>query len=154
MLLTRETCPVQGYRNRKAKYRKSYTMQILIKSKLVYLHQYQSNRFPSLLSGGSVEVRSYLCTHISKSRVQGGGGKAMLKRNKSFSDSSVVKNLPANGFDLWSRRYPWEGNSNTLQYSCWDNPMEWGAWQSPWGCKELDMTKHACTQRDNHNEIF
>ena len=25
---------------------------------------------------------------------------------------------------------PEEGNGNPLQYSCWDNPMERGAWQA------------------------
>ena len=42
-----------------------------------------------------------------------------------------------------------EGNGNSLQYSCLDNPMDRGAWwatYSPWGCKELDMVSDsACT---------
>ena len=34
------------------------------------------------------------------------------------------------------------GNGNLLQYACLGNPMDRGAWQAPWGCKELDMTEH------------
>ena len=36
-------------------------------------------------------------------------------------------------------RSPGEGNGNPLQYSCLENPMDRG--YSPWGRKELDMTK-------------
>ena len=32
-----------------------------------------------------------------------------------------------------------EGSGNTLQYSCFDNPIDRG--YSPKGCKELDMTE-------------
>ena len=46
----------------------------------------------------------------------------------------VVKNLPANAGDEGSipgsRRSPGEGNGNPLQYSCLENPMNRGAWQS------------------------
>ena len=39
-------------------------------------------------------------------------------------------------------RYPGEGNSYPLQYSCLDNSMDRGAWQaSPLGHKELDTTE-------------
>ena len=36
-----------------------------------------------------------------------------------------------------------EGNSNPLQYSCLENPMDGGAWwaASPWGHEELDTTE-------------
>ena len=43
-----------------------------------------------------------------------------------------------------SGRSPGKGNGNLLQYSCLENPMDRGAWQtivSPWGCKELGMTE-------------
>ena len=42
-----------------------------------------------------------------------------------------------------SGRSPGEGNSNPLQYSCLENPMDGGALvgYSPWGHKELDMTE-------------
>ena len=41
-----------------------------------------------------------------------------------------------------SGRSPGEGNGNPLQYSCPENPMDWGAWggYSPRGCKESDTT--------------
>ena len=45
-----------------------------------------------------------------------------------------------------SGRSPGEGNSNPLQYSCLDNPMDSGAWQaSPRGHKESDTSEHTCT---------
>ena len=47
----------------------------------------------------------------------------------------VVKNLPANGGDSGnvgsvpgSGRSPGEGNSNPLQHSCLENPMDRRAW--------------------------
>ena len=49
----------------------------------------------------------------------------------------VVKKLPANTGDLrdvdsipGSGRVPGEGNGNSLQYSCLENPMDTGAWQA------------------------
>ena len=46
---------------------------------------------------------------------------------------------------VWGRS-PGRGNGNPLQYSCLENPMDGGAWVSPWGPKELDMTErlHLC----------
>ena len=61
----------------------------------------------------------------------------------------MVKNPPANADDLKdagsipeSGRSPEEGNSNPLQYSCLENPMERESW---WAAihgvtKESDMT--------------
>ena len=47
----------------------------------------------------------------------------------------MVKNLPASGGESrdvglipGSRRSPREGNGNPLQYSCWENSMDKGAW--------------------------
>ena len=49
----------------------------------------------------------------------------------------VVKNPPANARDVReagsfpeSGRFPGEGHSNPLQYSCLENPIERGAWQA------------------------
>ena len=41
-----------------------------------------------------------------------------------------------------SGRSPGGGNSNPLQYSCLENPMDRGTWQAivHWIAKELDMT--------------
>ena len=53
------------------------------------------------------------------------------------SDGSVVNNLPANAGaagDVGSTpglgRSPGKGNGNPLQHSCWDSPMDRGAWQA------------------------
>ena len=40
-----------------------------------------------------------------------------------------------------SGRFPAGGNGYPLQYSCLENPKDKGAWQGPWGCKELDSTE-------------
>ena len=46
----------------------------------------------------------------------------------------MVKNLPANAGDTGSipgsGRSPGERNSNPLQYSCLENPMDREAWQA------------------------
>ena len=61
-----------------------------------------------------------------------------------------VKNPPANAGDVRNvgsipglGRSPGEGHSNPLQYSCLENPhgQRILAGYSPWGRKELDMTK-------------
>ena len=63
-----------------------------------------------------------------------------------FPCGSVVKNLPANagnvGLISGSGRSPREGNSNSLQYSCLEDPTDKGAWQPRvlWYCKESDLT--------------
>ena len=49
----------------------------------------------------------------------------------------MVKNLPANAGDAREAdsvsqlgRSPEEGHGNPLQYSCLENPMDTGAWES------------------------
>ena len=49
----------------------------------------------------------------------------------------VVKNPPANAADIRDMgsipglgRYPEGGHGNLLQYSCLDNPVDRGAWQT------------------------
>ena len=59
---------------------------------------------------------------------------------------SVIKNLPANAGDTGSilglGRSPGEGSDNPLQYSCLENSMDKGAWQTTIHevTKELDTT--------------
>ena len=65
-----------------------------------------------------------------------------------FPGSSVLKNLPVKAGDtgsiLGSGRCPGEGNGNPLQYSCLENSMDRGAWQTTvHGTAELDMTEQA-----------
>ena len=57
------------------------------------------------------------------------------KTLSGFPGGLVVKNLPANAEDTGDLglipglgRFPGGGNGNPLQYSCWDNPMNRGAW--------------------------
>ena len=56
---------------------------------------------------------------------------------RDFPCGSVVKNLPAGaggagdvGLIPGSERSPGEGNGNPLQYSCLENYMDRGAWQT------------------------
>ena len=51
--------------------------------------------------------------------------------------AQLVKNLPANAGDArdvgsipGSGKSPGEGNDNPLQYSCLENPIDGGAWQT------------------------
>ena len=60
--------------------------------------------------------------------------------------AQLGKNLPTiqeTGVQFLGQEDPLEkkGNGNPLQYSCLENPMDRGAWQAPWGCKELNMTE-------------
>ena len=49
----------------------------------------------------------------------------------SFPGGPVVKNLPANAGSIPGLgRSPGEGNGNSLQYSCLENSMDRGAWQT------------------------
>ena len=51
-----------------------------------------------------------------------------------LSDTSLVKNPPANAGDTGSipgsGRSFGEGEDNTLQYSCLENPMDGGIWKA------------------------
>ena len=57
---------------------------------------------------------------------------------------SMAKNLPANAGDAGSisgsGKSPEEGNGNSLQYTCLENPMDRGAWWATGGHKELHTT--------------
>ena len=70
-----------------------------------------------------------------------------------FPDGSVVKNQPANAGDEGSipgsRKSPGEGNSNPLQYSGLENPMNGGAW---WAT--VHGVAKSQTQLSRHTEIW
>ena len=66
-----------------------------------------------------------------------------------FPGGSALKNLPTNAEDAGdvcsipgSGRYPGEGNGNSLQYACLENPMDRGACRVAVHrvTKEADMT--------------
>ena len=59
----------------------------------------------------------------------------------------MVKNLPVDAGDassiFGSGRSPGEGNDSPLQYSCWDNLIDRGAWQAVvHEVAESDTTEH------------
>ena len=64
-----------------------------------------------------------------------------------LGSNNKLKNLPTNvgdmGSILGSGRSPREGNGNSLQYSCLENPMGQRnlVSYSPWHRKELDTTE-------------
>ena len=68
-----------------------------------------------------------------------------LRVSSGFRGGSVVKNLPARAGDMGLipglGRSPGGGDSNPLQHSCLENPMDRGAWQATvHGVTESDMT--------------
>ena len=66
--------------------------------------------------------------------------------------AQTVKNLPTMQ-ETWVQYLGWDdsleegGHGNPLQYSCLENPHGQRSLMgySPWGCKELDMTKQLST---------
>ena len=63
--------------------------------------------------------------------------KTGINSSKGFLGGTVVKNPPANAGDIrdvglipGSGRSPGVGNGNPLQYSCWENSMDRGAWRA------------------------
>ena len=63
-----------------------------------------------------------------------------------FPGASYSKESAHNAGDLGLipglGRSPGEGNGNSLQYSCLENPMDREAWQATvQGCREPDMTE-------------
>ena len=68
--------------------------------------------------------------------------------NQSFPGDSDSRESTWNAGDLGSVtgsvKSPGEENRNSLQYSFLENSMDGGGWRlqnSPWGCKESDMTE-------------
>ena len=53
-------------------------------------------------------------------------------------------------YHLPSHNIPGEGNGNSIQYSCLENPMDGGAW-CPWGHKELDTIERLHFHFSAHN---
>ena len=62
-------------------------------------------------------------------RVSSGGSDGKV----SACNAGDLGSIPGSG------RFSGEGNGNSLQYSCLENPMDGGAW-CPWGRKESDTT--------------
>ena len=89
------------------------------------------------------------CMHLSKFNF-------VLKLCKylymGFPGDSMVKNLPAIAGDMGSipgwGRSSGEGNGNTLQYPCLENPMDRGAWRA----MVHGVTKESDTSSLLHND--
>ena len=77
----------------------------------------------------------------------------MIPLYQSFPGDSVVKNLPAMqelqetmGSVPGSARAPGGGHGSSLQYSCLENPMDWGAWRAivtNITKRQTEVTKHS-----------
>ena len=77
--------------------------------------------------------------------------------------AQMIKNLPANAEDAryagsvsGSGTSPAEGNGNPLQYSCLENPMDRGGWQSTvhGGRTESDTTERLSPHISDSSEGF
>ena len=100
---------------------------------------------------------------VMETMVQRWGGKTLSlpfnlqegasQRVLGFPGGSVVKYPAANAGDVGlipgSGRSLEGGNGNPLQYSCWENSMNRGAWRaySLWGHKESDTQSDTVTHR-------
>ena len=63
------------------------------------------------------------------------GGSGVKNPSTTAGDTGDLSSIPGLG------RSPGEGNGNPLQYSCVENPMDRGAWQTiDHGVAELNMT--------------
>ena len=74
---------------------------------------------------------------------------AQMIKNLSAVWETWVRSL-GQGLIPGSRRFPWEGNGNPLQFSCLENPMNRGAWRAVVhgiSKKQTWLSKHACTHR-------
>ena len=74
----------------------------------------------------------------------------LLPSNGASLMAQTVKNLPAmreTWFDPWVGKIPGERNGYLLQYSCWENSMDRGSWQtSSLGRRESDKTEQLTQQ--------
>ena len=73
--------------------------------------------------------------------------------------AQTIKSLPVVVGDLGSipglGRYPGGGHGNPLQYSCFENPMDRGAWQATVrGVAESDMTEEPSTAQHTEHDDF
>ena len=72
----------------------------------------------------------------------------------------MVRNRPTNAGDMdlipGLGRSPGVGNSNPLQYSCLEDPMDRGAWWAPVHgvTKELDMTQQLNYDNNKNNKAL
>ena len=70
----------------------------------------------------------------------------MVKKKIPLASAGDMGLIPGLG------KYPGEGNGNTLQYSCLENPMDRGASRATvHGVAELDTTEHARTRAGNNH---
>ena len=92
-------------------------------------------------SAGQPPGRLHTAEEEERQKLQGAGLRASLTAHWCRSHSGDTGSTPGSG------RSPGEGNGYPLRYSCWDNPMDRGAWwaYSLWGHKESDTTEHTCT---------
>ena len=109
----------------------------------------------SLLFIGERNGNPLQCSCLENPRVEGAWwadvygvsqSRTRLKQlsSKGFPGGSDGKESYCNAGDRGlipgSGRFPEEGNTNPIQYSGLENPMD-----SPWGCKESDMTERLST---------
>ena len=100
----------------------------------------------------SQDEKARLGSEVRMQERKGKGSRERERERPEFEDhslgfpgSSDSKEFACNAGDLFSipglGRSPGEGNGRFPGNSCLENPMNRGAWWSPWGQKELDSTE-------------
>ena len=83
---------------------------------------------------GTIASNTHTHTHTHSEVMHFLGGLVGEESTCSVGDAGDMDLISVLG------RSPGEGNSNPLQYSCLENPMDNLVGYSSWGCKESDMT--------------
>ena len=101
-------------------------------------------------------VQGPVCLSVGGRRVEEerGFSVAMLPRWCGGKESACqCRRCKRHRFDPWVRNIPWKRKwqPTPVFFLAWKIPgknfpgMDRGAWQAPWGCKELDTTEHIYT---------
>ena len=74
--------------------------------------------------------KSLLSKHYSNNCCRKSQWRILKLMGKRLRQQRICLQCRRPGLDSWVRKSPGEGNGNSLQYSCLENPMDRGAWRA------------------------